>query len=294
MFKLIKFIIGFVLFLVIAVIIFGIVIIVLNRNNKPKKKTYNSTTRFNDLTTLTINVDVKDSYVNFVSTKEDYISVEYYASNTRTFDIKEDKDELLNIISLNVKGYQTGKWYNRLMLTTKLTKAYGVTVYVPDETIVNVETDNGNIKFEKVDLYSITAETTNGRITLTDVTASYADLNTTYGNIIVSGNADISSTFNAKTKKGKIVLDHLKALVINAITRNGNIEIDYSQATAGMNIETGKGNITGTIKQPTGIDYKIDAYANNGSCNVNNTDSGLVTLKLRSDNGNIDLKIKKD
>ena len=145
MFKLIKFIIGFVIFLVIAVIIFGIVLLVLNRGNKAKAIT--RTTATSGFSSISVNVDVKDSYVVVKKSKTENVVVTYYESKTRTFDYEVEED-LLNNATINVKGYQIGKWYNRIFLSLKGTKVYGITVEVPDEVSVNVKTNNGNIRFE--------------------------------------------------------------------------------------------------------------------------------------------------
>ena len=96
MFKLIKFIIGLVIFLILAVIIFGIVIIVLNRGNKPKAKTFTMDKKASEYTTLTVNVDVKDSYVVVKKGKTDYVSINYYGSTTREFTTSVESDLLDN------------------------------------------------------------------------------------------------------------------------------------------------------------------------------------------------------
>ena len=289
MIKLIKIILGIVIFIVLAVIAFGIVIYVLNRNNKPKKEvqTFNATAEG-----YTVNIDVKDSFVTVKKSKTNNVTVTYYQSETRTFDVENTTD------TLSVKGYQTGKWYNRIFISLKLTKVYETVVEVPDDINVNIKTDNGNINVNQVDLTTFKAETTNGGVMLDNVNAAIINIESTNGNIEVK-NTDTSLSFKGKTKKGRILLDHLKSLVtIDAETGSGNITIDNTYAIGNINLHTGKGNITGP-KKTTGVIrlisdsyYKVNAKAKNGTCSLENTTTGIAELNVSTDNGNIDLELK--
>ncbi len=291
MIKVIKIIFGIIIFLVLAVVIFAGVIIGLNWSNKPKKQTFTATKKMSELNTLTINVDVKDSYVVVKRTKTEYASVTYYGSKTREYECDESVD-LLNNSTITVKGYQTGKWYNRILLTFKFTKVYETLVEVPDDANVFIKTDNGNVRFEDVDATILTAETNNGGIILNNVSANMCGLQTVNGNIEVTGSD--TGTFTCKTKKGRIVLDKLSSLLtIDASTDSGNISLNKTYATGNFKLHTGKGNITGTIKLLSASYYKITATAKNGTCNIENTSSGIADLTITTDNGNIDVELKE-
>ena len=292
MFKLIKFIIGFVIFLVIAVIIFGIVIIVLNRGNKPKKVTFTSTKKVSEVTSFDINVDVKDSYVKVIKSKTDYVSITYYESKTREFERNEDVD-LLNNDTMTLKGYQTGSWYNRIFLTLKTTKVYGITIEMPDYANVSVKTDNGNIRFESIYAGTITAETTNGAIFFDKVECGIASVDTINGEIKASS-TNTTYLFNARTRKGKITLTSLVSLLnIDARTDSGKIHIENSYAQGSVKLHSGNGDIDGFLKLLSDAYYKITAKAHNGKCNLTNSEEGITTLEVTTDNGNIDLELRK-
>lgn len=291
MFKFLKIIIGIVIFLVVLAIAFVVTLVVINWSNKPKKKEQSTTTKMSDVTSLTVNVDVKDSYVVVKKSKTEYVNITYYASKTRTFDVTESKDTLNNS-TLTIKGYQTGKWYNRLFFTLKTTKVYGVTIEVPDDSIVNVKTDNGNVRFEDVYLAKATADINNGAAILKKSTATICDLKTVNGNVEVdSSNV---GTFKSDTKKGRVVLENLIALLtIDASTDNGKIILENSYATGNINLHSGKGDIKGTIRLLSDAYYKITTKAVNGKSNQENTTSGIAELNVTTDNGNIDLELKK-
>ena len=294
MFKLIKFIIGFVIFLIISVIIFGIVLIVLNRGNKAKQ--INKTTAISDYTSVTVNVDVKDSYVVVKKSKTSNVVVTYYESKTRTFDYEVEKDSLDNA-TINVKGYQLGKWYNRIFLSLKGTKVYGITVEVPDDVSVNVKTDNGNIRFEE-NLYAstLTADTTNGAVILKNVNAQIISANTVNGNIEATSTTTTLS-FYARTRKGNVKLSSLTSLaIVDVTTDNGKITADINNTTvlADVKLHSGKGNIEGTIRILTDALYKVKAKAKNGKVtDLVNSDTGINTLDVSTDNGDITLRINK-
>ena len=291
MFKFLKIIFGIIIFLIIAAIAFVVTLVIINWNNKPKKKEMSTTNKISDLTSLTVNVDVKDAYVTVKKSSNDYVNVTYYACKTRTFDIDEEVDALNNS-TLTIKGYQTGKWYNRIFFTLNTTKVYGVTIEVPDDSIVNVKTDNGNVHFEDVYLAQATADVNNGAVIMEKANITVCDFKTVNGNVEV--NSSNAGTFKSDTKKGRVKLENLVALLtIDASTDNGKILLTNSYATGNINLHSGKGDIKGTIRLISDAYYKITTKATNGNSNLDNTDSGLAELNITTDNGNIDVELKK-
>lgn len=300
MFKLIKIIIGIVVFLVIAVIAFAITILVLNRGNKAKAKTTTPSYSLGELNTLTVNVDVKDSYVIVKKSNNGKVNFNYYDSKTRTFETATETD-LLGNVTLTLKGYQMGKWYNRIFLSLKGTKIYGITVEVPDDCFVNVKTNNGNIRYEGVYCSTLSADTTNGGVFFKNVDAKVVDANTVNGNIEIES-TKVTDSFTCRTRKGNVKLNHLVASslllsVIDITTDDGNINVDNSYVEndnllSYFNLYSGKGNIEGTIRYKVENHYRIKAKANNGTCNLTDTSIGLVGLNVTTDNGNINLELR--
>ena len=291
MFKLIKIIFGIIIFLIIAAIAFVVTLVIINWGNKPKKTEKSSQKKASDVLTITVNVDCKDAYVVVKKSKTEYVNVKYYSCKTRTFDFSEEVDDLNNE-TLTIKGYQTGKWYNRIFFTLNTTKVYGVTVEVPDDSIVNVKTDNGNVRFEEVYLAKATADVNNGAAILKKANATICDFKTVNGNVEVeSSNV---GTFSSNTKKGRVKLDNLVALLtIDASTDNGKIILNNSYATGNIKLHSGKGNISGTIRLLSDAYYKITTKAVNGSSNLTNTTTGIAELNVTTDNGNIELDLRK-
>ena len=291
MFKLLKVIFGIIIFLIIAAIAFVVTLVIINWGNKPKKKEFSTTHKMSDLTSLTVNADLKDAYVVVKQSKTEYVNITYYSCKTRTFEIDENIDGLNNS-TLTIKGYQTGKWYNRLFFTFNTTKVYGVTIEVPDDVNVNVKTDNGNIRFEEVYLKYAVADVYNGAAIFKKSNASICSLNTINGNVEVdSSNV---GTFYCRARKGRVVLDNLVALLtIDANTDNGKIKLTNSYATGNINLHSGKGSISGSIRLLSDDYYNITCKAVNGNCNIENTTTGIAELNITTDNGNIDIDLRK-
>ncbi|MBP5444964.1 MAG: DUF4097 family beta strand repeat protein [Acholeplasmatales bacterium] len=291
MFKFLKVIFGIIIFLIIIAIAFVVTLVVINWNNKPKKKEMTTTNKISDLTSLTVNVDVKDAYVTVKKSSTDYVNVKYYACKTRTFDINEEVDTFGNS-TLTIKGYQTGKWYNRIFFTLNTTKVYGVTIEVPDDVNVSVKTDNGNVRFEEVYLSYAFADVNNGAVLFKKSNASVCSFSTVNGNVEVdSSNV---ATFYSRSKKGRIVLENLVALMtIDAATDNGKIILSNSYATGNITLHSGKGTIKGTIRLLSDAYYKITTKAVNGKSNLENTTTGVAELNVTTDNGDIELKLNK-
>ncbi len=295
MFKLLKVILGIILFIIIAAIIFVVVLVIINWNNKPKKKETSTTNKMSTLSSLTINVDVKDAYVHVKKSKTEFVNITYYDCKTRAFDVTEEKDAFDNE-TLTIKGYQTGKWYNRIFFTFNTTKVYGVTIEVPDDASVNVKTENGNIRFEEVYLNMVTADVYNGAAIFNKSNANICSLNSINGNIEVSSSN--VGAFYCRTRKGRVVLDTLNATLtaspfIDASTDNGKIKLTNISCNGDISLHSGKGSIEGLIRVSADDFFKINAKANNGISSLTNTTTGEADLIVTTDNGNIDVTLKK-
>ena len=294
MFKLLKVIFGIIIFIIILAIAFVVTLVIINWSNKPKKKEQSNAHKLSDLTTLTVNVDVKDAYVVVKKSKTEYVNLTYYSCKTRTFDINEEVDGLGNE-TLTVKGYQTGKWYNRIFFTFNTTKVYGVTIEVPDglNVYVKAKTDNGNIRFEEAYAGAFIADVNNGAVIMTKAAkASICNFKTVNGNVEVNGCT--AGTFTSETKKGRVILNNLTALAtIDASTDNGKILLTDTYATGNITLHSGKGDIKGTISLLSDAYYKIKTKAVNGNSNLNNTTEGIADLNVTTDNGNIDITLRK-
>ncbi len=294
MFKILKVIFGIIIFFIILAIAFVVTLVIINWNNKPKKKEQSTTHKLSDLTTLTVNVDVKDAYVVVKKSKTEYVNMTYYSCKTRSFEIDEEVDDLDNS-TLTIKGYQTGKWYNRIFFTFNTTKVYGVTIEVPDglNVTVNAKTDNGNVRFEEAYAGKFTADVNNGAVIMTKAAkASVCDFKTVNGNIEVTGCT--VGTFTSNTKKGRVKLDNLIALLtIDAFTDNGKIILNDTYATGNINLHSGKGDVKGSISLISDAYYSINTKAINGKSNIENTTTGVAELKITTDNGNIEITLRK-
>ena len=96
------------------------------------------------------------------------------------------------------------------------------------------------------------------------------------------------------TKKGRVKLDNLIALLtIDASTDNGKIILNDTYATGNINLHSGKGDVKGSISLISDAYYIINTKAKNGKSNLENTTTGVAELKITTDNGNIEITLRK-
>ena len=76
-------------------------------------------------------------------------------------------------------------------------------------------------------------------------------------------------------------------------------EVNNSYATYDINLHSGKGDINGSIRLLSDSYYNIHAHAHNGESNIKDSNNAIAildifpTLTVTTDNGNINLELKK-
>jgi DUF4097 and DUF4098 domain-containing protein YvlB len=145
---------------------------------------------------------------------------------------------------------------------------------------VDLHTDFGSVKLEKVNAKNVTAQSNSGTIQLNDVRASGDILTKSdFGDIKYENGSGAS--LNVETNSGKVSLIKLKVtreLVVN----NDFGEIELEQAMAGSyDLHTNSGSIT-----IDGAKGKLKAYTDFGGISIKNAES--VTLDVKTNSGTVD------
>lgn len=131
---------------------------------------------------------------------------------------------------------------------------------------VNLTTNNGKIKVNNLKTEKLTVCSQNGYIALDCVNAGIIE---------------------AKTNNGYLELKNLVANTVNGITHNGAITCERIKGEI-IELSTNNGSIKGTIVGQES-DFKISAKVNLGHCNLSNKETGDKTLRVKTDNGAINL-----
>jgi hypothetical protein len=145
---------------------------------------------------------------------------------------------------------------------------------------VDLHTDFGSVKLEKVNAGNVTARSNSGTIQLNDVRATGEILaKSDFGDIKYENGSGAS--LNVETNSGKVSLIKLK-VTKELLVNNDFGEIELEQAMAGSyDLHTNSGSIT-----VNGAKGKLKAYTDFGGISIKNAES--VTLDVKTNSGTVD------
>ena len=167
---------------------------------------------------------------------------------------------------------------------------------------LTVDTSNGNITIQDMTSQSNTLTTTNGNVSITG--GSLDNLNATANNGKVEVNNLLTQTFAASTRNGRISLANTSALSITAQAQNGDVKLDHTSspyfyctatnasvvgtvtgrgAEYGLNLTAGSGRVTLT-------DANDDSFAIRSSAPVQQNLGAAQSFTANASNGNVNLE----
>jgi DUF4097 and DUF4098 domain-containing protein YvlB len=216
-----------------------------------------------------IEVEADNAEVEIVSTTDSEATVEYTGAGKRTkynFDVDVKRDTL-SVLLDEKRRFFFSFGFN--------SKGLKLTVSLPEEQYesMQVETDNGRISAEDINVDALVMETDNGQIHIKNVETGVA---------------------NVESDNGKLILDHVEGEIIGRLN-NGRISVWTDDFKWPMDLMTDNGSIeikTGT--KPTNV--TIDAQTDNGRITIFGEKidratygKGKHVIKLRTDNGSINV-----
>lgn len=148
---------------------------------------------------------------------------------------------------------------------------------------------NGKIQLDTFDASALALSTSNGSISLKQLTLS-GDLTvkTSNGKVDLDGVQAVRA--DVRTSNGEIELENLRVQTVTAQTSNGSIELENVGAAQQIELTTSIGDITGTVLGQM-RDFSIQTHWDGFSaCSLpQSMPGGEKTLTVRSDMGKIDL-----
>lgn len=225
-----------------------------------------------------INLSFDNNPIKIQKSETDEITIRFSYDKYET--IAEDKSETELSLSL------TSKWYQRVFMgpnifnTVNMFKNRTVYVSLPDEA------------------YNIYAKTSNGEITVTELTLGSVVLKTSNGTVKVT-NLDANS-LTASSSNGTINLKNITAPLIEGTTSNGDILLD-NNTSANLQLNTSNGNI---VLKVVGnfADYRVQTATSLGKVKINNQTYGndiynqdkTPSISAKTSNGNINIEFLLD
>jgi DUF4097 and DUF4098 domain-containing protein YvlB len=229
---------------------------------------------------IKLKINIVDKNIEFITSEEEEIKIEYYESEQYSFSHYFSDDTLgfygernfyfnFNFFNFNKSKYRTVKVY--------LPKGYSGAI----EAI----TSNSKISISDYTLTSLDLESSNGKITVSNINTEKLELTTSNSTISLS-NINVVNDLYCQTSNGKVLLNNISAEDIEVITSNGAIEGSQFKATSiSFNTSNSPINttsidcgdilaVTSNSKVTLGIigkmsDYKISYETFNGNAKIN-------------------------
>ncbi len=215
-----------------------------------------------------IQVNAKDVGVEVVPAKEKKAKVILHGhKSNEAYNFSADVKG--SVLSVEAEKSQQS-WIN--IYPTALT----VTIYLPEKQYetMRINSENGSVKAENVNVNDIKTKTNNGWIKLKLIAATDVDVKTTNGWIKL--NSIAATDVNVKTTHGQINLDDVKGK-ISGESQAGQIILKTANLNQSVQLKTDSGRIlVQTEQKPDNV--KFDVYTGTGSINILDQYTGSTTI----------------
>lgn len=212
-------------------------------------------------------VDDRNNGIMILPSQDDKIRITYYENEKEGYRI-EEKDG-----SLSIEYRDTRKWYEYIGISwSDMSRDMTIELPAGYSGTLKAETANGAISVSDVSAGELTVASSNGRITLENT---------------------VADEIHVKTSNGKIVTEEVGAKgKISLQTSNGAIVLGITEVGAGLTCKTSNGAIKGSVPGDLS-DYSVTAQTSNGESNLpERYDGGEKTLQISTSNGAIQVEFR--
>jgi len=151
------------------------------------------------------------------------------------------------------------------------------------------EVDNGEVQINGITatVGNLDVEVDNGNIQLTDATIALdCDFSIDNGNILAD-NLTAQMIF-AQVENGEISIKNVECQQVDATTTLGDIYAEKLYASRSINFSVEMGEVTAQLKGEKS-NFKTTVECEFGSCNISNSTSGSITLKISVEMGTVNV-----
>ena len=270
-----------------------------------------------------------DNGINIQPSPDDEIRITYYENRKKSYDINISASGELSVICRSDM-----KWYDYIGIFNSDWYNTTVTILIPESLSAEVKlnTSNGRIDVENVNVDKFYAKTSNGSINLESVyidgpvsltsnngrvsvnntsSAGHFEIDTSNGAIKVE-NLTAGGKISADNKNGSINFQNVKAdgavlikssngaLIAKNTVANGNFEMNVSNGRIeierivgyDITLRSSNGSIKGTVIGST-AEYSVVARASNGSVSAPSSSNGEKVLDIKTSNGAIKVEFEQ-
>ena len=225
-----------------------------------------------------VRIKARNMPVKVTTSDVDDIAIHYYTCEEDPYEVSLDGSTLtLKYLNDNLSKSTDSNPNVEIVVPKEYTGAFqldtsNVSVKVSGLISVRsvyINTSNSPIDMEHVTAGQVTAQTSNGAITLEEVS--------------VSGAVDMKSSNGTLTARQVTARDKL-----SMITSNGRISIDQA-ASAVIELSTSNGSISGSVEGKR-FDYTIASGTSNGDNSLGDGGKGALVMTAHTSNGNINIR----
>ena len=248
-----------------------------------EKKLYTSTQAVSNLEIIDRNTPVTITAVD----ANQPLTITYYENKANTYTL-EKVDNQLTVTKQKPKYW----WFH--FSWVHFNKNTEIIAQVPTNQLqsLNVQTSNGPIAVDGLELTDATFKSSNGKIMLQDLKASQTISSQTSNGKLTLRNIQ-ADKIESHTSNGKIELADLAFSTGTFETSNGKVAFDKLDATDSLNLKSSNGKITGSLVGNQ-KDFKIKAKTSNGKNNLVDSMNGEKELNIRTSNGTIDVQFTEE
>ena len=216
--------------------------------------------------------------VNVTSSQVDEITIHYYTCEEDPYEVSLDGSTLtLKYLNENLSQSTDSNPHVEVLVPKEFDGAFQMDTSNASVNVsglnsvrnVHINTSNAPIGLEHVASDQVVAYTSNGEVTLDEVS--------------VSGAVDVKSSNGTLTARQVTAGDKLIMT-----TSNGRISIDQA-ASAVIELSTSNGSISGSVEGKRS-DYAITSGTSNGDNSLRDGGKGAYMLTAHTSNGNINIR----
>lgn len=256
------------------------------------------------VTSTNQNIRIKDSNVPITVklSKDGEIHLNYYESEDEYYEVEEGG-------TLVVEKKTKYKWYNYIFNVNFQSPTF--TLLLPKDFAgeLDISTSNGSITMEDISAALLELKSSNGSLNISRVTNAKVITAETSNSPISISDLSVQTDLMCNTSNGSIQLDNILAQSINANTSNSRITATDTKSIKSTVLETSNGgvevrdiesgsislkssnsSIKGRIKGKM-TDFSITSKTSNGSNNLpEKMKGGDKTLRAETSNGSINIE----
>ncbi len=224
-----------------------------------------------------VRIKARNMPVKVTSSDVDDIAIHYYTCEEDPYKVSLDGSTLtLKYLNENLSQSTDTNPHVEVIVPTEYAGAFQLDTSNAAVNVsglisvrsVYINTSNSPIDMEHITAEQVTAQTSNGAITLSEMSVSGAvDMKSSNGTLIAR-QVTARDKLNMETSNGRISIDQAASAVIELSTSNGSISGSVEGKRSDYAITSGTSNGDNSLRDGGKGAYQLTAHTSNGNINI--------------------------